>query len=93
MRISKDERDYQNLYRGNIFPTEKYGIDNRKIKRLTKLINGSFDDLKALLPKNCITLVEQFKELSTDLSVQYYEEFFTEGFKLGFKLAAEVFVD
>ena len=83
----------KNMYRGNIFPAEKCGIDNREIKRLTKLLNDSYDNLKALLPKNYITPVCQFKELSTSLSIQYFEEFFTEGFKLGFRLAAEALLD
>ncbi|MBE6674087.1 MAG: hypothetical protein E7596_03150 [Ruminococcaceae bacterium] len=83
----------KNLYRGNIFPTEKCGMSNNEIKRLSRLLNNCFEELKAILPENNLPLLQHLEELSTDLSIQYYEEFFTEGFKLGFRLAAEAFLD
>lgn len=79
----------KSLYRGTIFPIEKCGMNNDEIKELTKLLNTTFDKMRANLSKIHTELLEELEEITIKLNMLYNEEFFTEGFKLGFKLATE----
>ncbi len=77
------------LYYGNIFPCERCGSNNSEIKSLAKKLGECRERLTNELTDKQKKLLEEYDNLSSELSCLYHEEFFAEGFSLGAKIVKE----
>lgn len=79
----------ENLYFGNINPSEVNVNDDSKIAQLTRIAIKNENRLLNMLTKHQREQFEKFKESDCEKHSECEMKFFIEGFKLGMRLAVE----
>lgn len=79
----------ENLYFGNINPSEVNVNDYSKIADLTRIAIKNENRLLNMLSKHQREQFEKFKESDCEKHSECEMKFFIEGFKLGMRLAVE----
>lgn len=79
----------ENLYFGNINPSEVNVNDDSKIADLTRIAIKNENRLLNMLSKHQREQFEKFKESDCEMHSECEMKFFIEGFKLGMRLAVE----
>ena len=79
----------ENLYFGNINPSEVNFNDDSEIADLTRIAIKNENRLLNMLSKHQREQFEKFKESDCEMHSECELEFFIEGFKLGMRLAVE----
>lgn len=79
----------ENLYFGNINPSEVNVNDYSKIADLTRIAIKNENRLLNMLSKHQREQFEKFKESDCEMHSECEMKFFIEGFKLGMRLAVE----
>ncbi len=79
----------ENLYFGNINPSEVNVNDDSKIADLTRIAIKNENRLLNMLTKHQREQFEKFKESDCEKHSECEMKFFIEGFKLGMRLAVE----
>lgn len=79
----------ENLYFGNINPSEANVNDDSKIAHFTRIAIKNENRLLNMLTKHQREQFEKFKESDCEKHSECEMKFFIEGFKLGMRLAVE----
>lgn len=79
----------ENLYFGNINPSEVNVNDDSKIAHLTRIAIKNENRFLNMLTKQQRKQFDKFKESDCEMHSECELEFFIEGFKLGMRLAVE----
>lgn len=79
----------ENLYFGNINPSEVNVNDDSKIADLTRIAIKNENRLLNMLSKHQREQFEKFKESDCEMHSECEMKFFIEGFKLSMRLAVE----
>ena len=79
----------ENLYFGNINPSEVNVNDDSKIAHLTRISIKNENRLLNMLTKHQREQFEKFKESDCEKHSECEMKFFIEGFKLGMRVAVE----
>ena len=79
----------ENLYFGNINPSEVNVNDDSKIAHFTRIAIKNENRLLNMLTKHQREQFEKFKEWDCEKHSECGMKFFIEGFKLGMRLAVE----
>lgn len=79
----------ENLYFGNINPSEVNVNDDSKIAELIRMAIKNENRLLNMLTKQQREQFEKFKESDCEMHSECELKFFIEGFKLGMRLAVE----
>ncbi len=80
----------EDLYYGNIHPSERYIKRGTKIDQIVKLICKNEDDLTATLTEQQKEIFEKFKDCQNELSGLTEREAFRDGFVLAVRIMVEV---
>lgn len=83
----------EELYAGNIRPTDKIFDKNSKVEKLCGLVISLQDDLREMLNDEQKRLFHKLVSTQSDLEYREGMEKFIDGFKLGLRIAIEALRD
>lgn len=81
----------EELYAGNVRPTDKVFDKNLKFEKLCALVISLQDDLRVMLNDEQKRLFDKLVSTQSDLEFREGMEKFIDGFKLGLRIAMEAF--
>lgn len=81
----------ENLYNGNINPSERYMKRGGEYYKTVKKLNSLFDEFFPLLNKDTKAIYEKIEKLLSELNYISEKEAFIDGFSIGAQITTEIY--